>query len=227
MASDQRFAGFPPNALSFFADLAENMSKEWMQANKPRYETEVLGPFGALVEALSEELMKRNIPLRGSAKSSIFRINRDVRFSRDKSPYKTNAGAAMTRDGVKHGAGVLYIHLDPQGCFTACGFYSPEPEQLSALREAIRDDPEAFAEVAAALQKAKLPLSEEETLKRLPRGFEDCAGTPVEAAVKLKSLIVRRPLPPSALGDRKLVDRIADFAVASRPLLDFGWKALA
>jgi uncharacterized protein (TIGR02453 family) len=220
------FAGFGPGAFAFLTDLAREMNAAWMRENRDRYETELREPMAALVEALTEELRQRGIALRGDAKQSLFRLNRDIRFSADKRPYKTHAGAVLTRDGTKKSAGLLYIHIDPAGSFAASGFYHPEPPQLGAIRAAIRDEPEAFAEVLAQLRAHRLTLSAEDSLTRLPRGFEALAGTPGEDAVKLRSFVVRRELTAASLRGRALVGRLADFAAHALPLLEFGWRAL-
>ena len=221
------FAGFRPAALAFFRDLAVHNEKEWFEANRAEYETEVRGPLAAFVVALDAELRRRGLRFTGDPKSSVFRINRDVRFSNDKSPYKTNAGATLTRDGRKDSAGMLYFHLDPEGSFAAAGFYRPEPPALAKLRNAVVARTDEFVAVVAALKAAGLTLSADDTLKRLPRGFEAAADSPVAGHLKLKSLVVGRKLPLKLLRGRELTAAVADLAAAARPLLDFGWAALA
>jgi uncharacterized protein (TIGR02453 family) len=159
-------------------------------------------------------------------KRAMFRIHRDVRFSRDKSPYKTHAGAVLTRDGTKKSPGLLYVHVSPEGSFTAAGFYHPEPDQLAALRRTIAASPERFVAVEKALQKGRLSLGRGEALQRLPRGFEDVPAGPAAEAVKLKSLVVHRELSEDALGRPRLVKDIAEFAQTALPLLSFGWEAI-
>ena len=127
------FQGFPPQALPFFKALAFHQTKEWFEQNRETYERAVKAPMGDLVDDMTGRLAKAKIPIKGDRKSSLFRIHRDVRFSKSKDPYKTNAGVAMTRSGAKGDPGVLYFHLSPQGCFFAAGFHSPDPP---ATREA-------------------------------------------------------------------------------------------
>lgn len=221
------FPGFTPDATRFFTELAANNERAWFEANKARYETAVKAPMSALVDALAEECARRGLPLTGDAKRGLFRIHRDVRFSKDKSPYKTNAGAVLTRDGRKGTPGLLYIHLDPEGCFMAAGFYHAEPDQLARLRDAIAYNPADFTALLDRLAAHKLALGDGEPLSRLPRGYEFAAGTPVEAAVKMRNLIVRRPIKPADLKKPALVGAIADFAAQALPLLEFGWEALS
>ena len=105
------FEGFRPAALTFLKDLAANQNRDWFQANKSAYETELRAPMGALVDALAFAFEVHDIALTGDAKRSLFRIHRDVRFAKDKNPYKTNVSAVLSRDGTRHGTGILYIQV--------------------------------------------------------------------------------------------------------------------
>ncbi len=219
------FEGFPPGAFTFFKNLKDHQDKTWFAAHKAQYEADVVAPMGALVGALSERFAKAGVNLQGDAKRSLFRINRDVRFSNDKSPYKTHAGAVMTRTGEKNSPGLLYIHLDPDGCFVAAGFYHPEPAVLQILREGIVQHAGAWTKMEAALAGKGLALSRDDTLVRPPKGFE-VDDAEILAALKLKSWVVRRDLKRAQMRDAGLLDVVAEFAVAAAPLLQFGWARL-
>ena len=117
------FQGFAPQALPFFKALAFHQTREWFEENRETYETAVRAPMGDLAEETAARLAKAKIPIKGDRKSSLFRIHRDVRFSKNKDPYKTNAGVALTRSGSKNDPGVLYFHLSPEECFFAAGFH--------------------------------------------------------------------------------------------------------
>src|SRR5208337_467890 len=160
------FEGFGPQALPFFKALAFHQTKEWFEANRGTYETAVKAPMGDLVEEAAARLARAKIPVKGDRKASVFRIHRDVRFSKNKDPYKTNAGVAMTRSGSKNDPGVLYFHLSPDECFFAAGFYMADPQHLARLRGAAARAPKAFKQMIAKLRKAGLKLSEEDALKR-------------------------------------------------------------
>ncbi len=95
------FTGFGPAAFQFFKDLTTHQDRDWFAINKHIYDEQVLAPMTALINDLSDALSLRGIPLQSGAKSAIFRIYRDLRFSKDKSPYKTHIAAALTRDGQK------------------------------------------------------------------------------------------------------------------------------
>lgn len=219
------FNGFPKGASEFLAELTENNNREWFLANKDRYERDVKAPLGALVDALALAFAAHDLPLTGSAKASPFRINRDVRFSNDKSPYKTNAGAVLSRDGTRKARGILYVHVTPKDGLMAMGFWSPEPADLHALREAIVQRPAAWAKVTAALDKAGHALSAEDSLSRLPKGF-DGADPALADTLKLKHLIIRRPMTLARMRRPGLVEEILAFTRAGLPLLTFGWQAI-
>jgi uncharacterized protein (TIGR02453 family) len=221
------FAGFTPACLAFLRDLAANNERAWFMANKPVYEREVVAPLRLLLADLIAALAARDIPLTGAPDKSIFRIHRDVRFSHDKQPYKTHAGAVLTRDGSKTMLGLLYLHIAPDGCFVAAGFYHPEREPLAALREAIYTEQDRFAAMRAELARAGLSLSLDESLTRLPRGFEDATDPHICEALRLKSFVVRRDVATADLAGPALVGKILAFAEAAEPLLRFGWHALS
>ncbi|HEY1453636.1 MAG TPA: TIGR02453 family protein [Roseiarcus sp.] len=221
------FQGFGPKALPFFKALKFHQSREWFEANRSTYESAVKGPMGDLVEDVSERLKRAKIPINGDRKSSVFRIHRDVRFSANKDPYKTNAGVALTRSGAKGDPGVLYFHLSPDECFFAAGFHMPEPLQLARLRGAAARAPKAFKAMTAKLKKAGLRLSDEDSLKRAPRGFEAVDDPEIAAAIRFKSLICLRPVDEPAIASPLLVDGFCAFARDALPLLAWGWDALA
>ena len=131
------FAGFRPAGLGFLRDLAKHQDRTWFQDHKSTFESEVRDPMAALVIALSEALAKRRLPLWGDPKGSVFRLNRDIRFSADKRPYKTHTSAVLTRDGSKMSQGLLYVHIDPAGSFAAAGAWQPQPAHLQAIRQRI------------------------------------------------------------------------------------------
>jgi uncharacterized protein (TIGR02453 family) len=222
------FSGFGPDALPFLKALAFHQSKEWFEANRATYESDLKGPMGDLVEDLTAAFARAKIPLKGDRKSSLFRIHRDVRFAKDKSPYKTNVGAVMTRvGGSKSEPGLFYMHVAVEGCFTAAGFYDPDPETLAKLRGAMARAPKAWRQMLAKLEKAGLAPSPDYALKRSPRGFEDMADEAVSAGVRLKSIVLIRPVPAARIAEAGLVSDLVAFARDALPLLAWGWDAIA
>src|SRR5436190_3329175 len=145
------FAGFSPDAMQFLVDLAFHNERPWFQARKQEYERLLKEPLEALCTDLSAEFARRGVPLRSDPKSSPFRIYRDTRFSKDKSPYKTNIAASFpwvgegtaTDEGTseRHGGG--YFHISPEGNYIGGGMWHPEPARLAAYRKQIDEDPQA------------------------------------------------------------------------------------
>ncbi|MGD0763622.1 MAG: TIGR02453 family protein [Roseiarcus sp.] len=220
------FQGFGPQALPFLKALAFHQTKEWFEDNRVTYQSQLKGPLGDLVEELASRFAKSRTPLKGDRKASLFRIHRDVRFAKDKSPYKTNAGAVLTRTGAKNEPGLLYIHVAADGCFCAAGFYQPEPDVLARLRGAIARAPKAWSAMTAKLAKHGLTLSDEYAMKRAPRGFEDVGDPIIAAALRNQSLICSRGIADSRLLAPGLVDDLQAFARDAMPLLEWGWSAV-
>ncbi len=220
------FTGFGPDLQRFFAELAANQNRDWFLANKARHEANVRDPLIRLVASVNLACAAFDLPFRGDAKS-LFRINRDVRFSKNKQPYKTNAGATLTRDGTRKTQGFLYIQVGLDDPVVAAGFWNPDPTQLQALRSAIANDPGRWLAVEQALSARGLALSREHTLTRLPRGFDANAVAPVAHAIRFTSFVTARPLSTDELSRPDLVDTIVSFADAAMPLLRFGWNALS
>lgn len=221
------FKGLGPQTLPFFKALGFHQTKAWFEENRAIYDTQVKAPLGDLVEDLSAELQRRKIPIHGDRKKAIFRLHRDTRFSKDKSPYKTNAGFVLNRDGTRGTGGMIYVHIDPAGCFTAAGWYMPEPPALAAIRSGIAKNPKAFFAMEASLKAKKLKLADDYTLKRTPKGYEGISDEKLLTAIRRTALITSRDIPDADIHKPKLVKQLADFTEAALPLLQFGWKATA
>jgi uncharacterized protein (TIGR02453 family) len=220
------FTGFGPKALDFFKALKFHQSKEWFDQNRDLHQSDVVEPMIALLDDLTAAFAGNRVSLKADGKRSIFRVHRDVRFAKDKSPYKTHCGAVMTRSGSKNDNGLLYIHIDPEGCFVVAGFYAPASPDLLKIRQAIAGTAGSYKRVETALGKGGLSLSDSNQLTRVPRGFEELKGGKLDHAIRLKSFIVREDLSARAIKSADLVETISDFAARAMPLLRFGWKAL-
>lgn len=220
------FSGFRPAALGFFRDLAAHQDRAWFQEHREVYEREVLAPLRALLADLVTEFARRGVPLTGDPLKAVFRIHRDVRFSRDKRPYKTHAGAVLSRDGSKGTFGMFYIHLEPTGSFAASGFYQPDPKYLEALRTACFEEAPRIRAALDAAYASGAELMREDALARLPRGFEHAAGTDVAELIRQRHLVVRWPIASASLAEPALVGTLADYAEAAKGLLEFGWDAI-
>lgn len=222
----ERFEGFSAAGLTFLERLAVEQNRDWFEANKAIYERELKGPMQALVGALGLPFQVHDIPLACDPKRALFRIHRDIRFSKNKAPYKTHIGASLTKSGERLAPGLLYIHIDPTGSFVAGGAYMPEPKFLQRLRRRIADRDEEFVRIVDGLTAAGLAFDRSEAAKRTPGGFEDVENPTLLADIKLKSFTVERPLDAGTIGNGDaLINAIVVFARQIHPLLRFIWAA--
>lgn len=221
------FTGFSKAGMRFLADLAKHNDRSWFLPRKHVYETELLEPLQALVADTSEALRKAKIPIGAVPTKSIFRIYRDIRFSRDKSPYKTNLGAylAPTTGGPHEAPGGIYIHIQPKRSFMAVAFYELDKDRLNRWRAAMAKDPKAFQTMLRALERNGLEISQgHEALKRMPRGYEAQADSPIARYFRLGSFTTGEDLSDSDVGSKRLISRVVALAKKAKPLLAYGAK---
>lgn len=162
----------PKDLFIFLSELKENNTREWFQDNKERYESEVRGPLLQFVREFESYLERISPYFMAEAKKSggaLFRIHRDVRFSKDKSPYKTNAGLHFRHENGKdaHAPG-FYLHLEPGRCFCAAGLWKPDNESLRAIRDKIVGNPREWEKVVTPLRGELAG----DSLKRAPKGYD-------------------------------------------------------
>lgn len=230
----QAFRGFPAASLAFLRQLRRNNRRDWFLAHRASYDEGLKAPLRRFVEEMDVRLARFAPEIVGDPKRSIFRIYRDVRFSKDKSPYKTNAGCWFQHRNASHGVGSethgagagFYFHLEPGGSFVAGGIWMPPRPTLNALREAIAAKPADFAKsmASAAFRRRFGALSEEAMLKRLPRGFEP--GHPAEPWLRFQSFTVSAPLTDADVTGARLADRVARDYEAMLPLVRWLNRAL-
>jgi uncharacterized protein (TIGR02453 family) len=195
------FRGWPAEAIEFYEGLEADNTRAYWQDHKKEYEELVKSPMTELLAELAGEF--------GDGK--IFRPNRDVRFSRDKSPYKTAIGATLERGG--------YVQFSAHGLATGSGYYVMMPDQLEQYRRAV-DDEKSGAEVVklvAVLRKAGIDVAAHDTLKTAPKGYPK--DHPRIELLRQKGLIAWKQWPVAAwMGTAKAKPRVVDFLVAARPL---------
>jgi uncharacterized protein (TIGR02453 family) len=214
-AAPTAFEGFWPAAIQFLVDLAANNERSWFQPRKAEFERLLKGPLEALCVALDETFARRGIPLSADPARSPFRIYRDVRFSKDKSPYKTHVSASFPwTGGGDRGAGG-YFHLQPGEIYVGGGIWRPEPARLAAWRKLVATDP---ARVHAAIDDpafvAMLGEVGGDRYKRVPAGYP--ADHPDAALLTLKDVTFGRRLADADAMSPALPETIADtFAVAT------------
>ena len=158
--------------LNFLKDLSKNNNREWFNEHKETYRT-ALSEFNHQVEKVIIGLGKfdKNL-LNVQAKDTVFRIYKDIRFSKDKTPYKTHFGAYMAKGGRKSQDAAYYMHIEPEGTFIAAGAYMPDKDRLKALRQEIVYNPDGYMGIVnACKKKGYAQLIHEDTLKKAPQGF--------------------------------------------------------
>jgi len=218
---------FRPAALAFFRDLAASNTKAWFDAHRDVYEREVREPMARLVEEVDVRLGTVAPEITGTPKRNIFRIHRDIRFANDKSPYKTRAtcwwghrDAARGEAGAHPGAG-FYFELGVRAVEAGGGTWQPERHTVNAIRAAIVDDPDAFAEIVTAPDFVRTygQLDPEGMLQRLPRGY--AAGHPAERWLRYCSFTATAAVPRRELASAALPDRLVERYVVLLPLVRF------
>jgi uncharacterized protein (TIGR02453 family) len=218
-----------PETLTFLANLSANNNKLWFDANRPTYETAKTDFLNLLTDVIAglgtvdAEIAKANL----LPKSCIFRINRDVRFSKDKAPYKSNFAAWFNMGGKNSSAAGYYFHLQPGQSFVAGGMYMPEPNVLAQIRQEIDYNLPAFE---AMLNEPTFSayfsgLSRENILSRPPKGYE--ADNPAIEYLKLKSFTVSHPLSDKLLAQKTLSQEITNAFAGLQPLVAFLNRGLA
>lgn len=212
---------FSDASFGFFADLAENNDRDWFNAHRKTFKDEVEAPFIGLLAALSNRLEDAPRPVIGG-KQTIFRLNRDVRFSEDKSPYKTNMSGLLTPTGTKSEmAGIVYLHLEADGGFAVAGFYNLSPKQLAPMRDDMIARADKFDKVLQALEASGRKLDRSMSLSSMPNGFTEHVDHRHAEFIKLRSLMVREDLPKDLWLSGDVIDRIEALARDCMPLLRF------
>lgn len=214
------------NTLTFLSNLKKNNHKDWFEKNRNHYE-DAKNNFLAFVTeviALVEKIDPSIVGL--EAKKCVFRINRDVRFSKDKSPYKTNMGASISKGGKKIQCAGYYFHLEPNNTFIAGGLWMPPAEQLQKLRQEIDYNFDEFKKIitnkkfVATFKK----LDESEKLSRPPKGYND-NNSAIEF-LKLKSFIVSTPVSNEDILNKNFSKKLTTHFETIKPLINFINRAI-
>lgn len=210
MKSDAPTPHFSPRTLTFLRGLKRNNNREWFLAHRDEYEREVKGRMVALVERLALDVPDFAPELTASPRASLFRINRDTRFSADKSPYKTQIGLLLPhRDLARHEGACFYLEIGPGGSMVFGGMYRPQPPELQAVREHIAANFARFRAIAEApaFKRNAGPI-EGDSLQRVPRGFPK--DHPAAEYLKRRQFLFGRDYPAGfALSPRYYRDVLA------------------
>lgn len=212
------------STLKFLKDLKKNNNKPWFDANRKRYE-EAKKDFADFIQQVIDVHGKKDKTIASiKAKDCLFRINRDIRFSKDKSPYKTNFGASINKGGRKaFSTAGYYFHLEPGQCFVGGGIYQPMPDELKKVRQEIDYNFSEFKKIIGSKKfnsfYGDLDKSDEFSLSRVPKGYEP--GNPAADYLRLKSFIAFVKIGDVELTSKTLIKKITEAFSTLQPLLDF------
>ncbi|TCZ72800.1 DUF2461 domain-containing protein [Flaviaesturariibacter aridisoli] len=213
-----------PQTLKYLSALKKNNNKEWFDTHRTAYEAARID-FSNFIQLVIDALAKHDPAITGqSARGCLFRINRDIRFSHDKTPYKSNFGASIKRGGRKSGFAGYYFHLEPGNhSFIGGGLWMPEAPRLKAMRQEIDYNWSEFAGILAARPFKKtftdLYQGNDQRLSTMPKGYEK--DNPAATYLKLKSFIAETTVTDEELTKASLHKKTVEAFVALKPLLDF------
>ncbi len=211
------------STIKFLKDLKKNNNKPWFDTNRKQYES-AKTDFATFIESVIDKYSKKDASIAHlKAKDCMFRINRDVRFSKDKSPYKSNMGASINKGGKKSMTAGYYFHLQPGDSFTGGGLYMAMPDQLKNIRQEIDYSWKEFHKIISSKSfknvYGDLYMGDDMKLTRPPKGYE--ADNPAIEYIKLKSWIGFHKLTDADLTSKELLKKTITSFEVLKPLLDF------
>lgn len=212
-----------PSTLKFLRLLKKNNNKAWFEAHRKEYEI-AKNEFENFIQSILDKHSKNDPDLKDlTAKKCLFRINRDVRFSKDKSPYKTNFGASMDKGGKKSGLAGYYFHLQPGKSFLGGGLWMPQPDSIKKVRQEIDYCLDEFKKIITS-KKFKtiypdLYTGEGIQLSKLPHGFEK--DNPAAPYLKFKSWLMISDFSDEDITSKNLLKKTVDAFSILQPFIKF------
>lgn len=223
MAKELRFT---PRLFDFLRELKADNKKEWFDANKDRYISDVRDPLLAFIAALRPRLLEISPYLVADPKpsgGSMFRIYRDTRFSKNKEPYKTTASAFFSHQtGGKEGPGI-YLHLEPERCFAGIGYWRPDPISRARVTDAIAAKPDVWRDAISGKEFRKLLRLEGDSMAKLPRRYD--LQLPFAEDLKRKDFIAASYFSEKQACARDFIERFDNISRVAAPFLGFVIKA--
>jgi uncharacterized protein (TIGR02453 family) len=217
-----------PATIKFLKDLKKNNNKVWFDANRNKYES-AKKDFAEFVQTIIDKHAKKDSTIKElKAKDCMFRINRDIRFSKDKTPYKTNFGASINRGGRKSVFAGYYFHFEPGEHFVGGGIWIPMPPELKKIRQEIDYNLDEFKKIVSSKKfksvYGELYREENVSLSKVPQGFEK--DNPAAEYLKLKSILALKKLKETDITSKNLEKQVLEAFDALQPLIEFINKAL-
>jgi len=215
------FRGFSPDALSFLRALKRNNRRDWFQPRKEKYETLIKAPMLELIACLNHELARFAPQYITPPQKAVYRIYRDTRFSKDKTPYKTHISAIFPRHtAVKREGSVFYFHFTEKELLVFGGVYSPEREELLAYRTLLAEHYQEFQQILAGRELKRLTHGlEGEQLSRMPKGFP--VAHPAESLLRHRQWYLETTLDVKMIHSPKLVSEMARRFAVMAPMVEF------
>lgn len=211
-----------PSVISFLRQLQKNNNKAWFDIHRPQYEN-AKADFTAFTSEMIDAFSKVDNSLSHlQPRDCMFRINRDVRFSKDKRPYKNNMAAYFNKNGKKGLGAGYYLHIEPGKSFVAGGIWMPEPKVLAQIRQEIDYNYAEWKKIITNTAfKKNFPegLSQENILSRPPKGYDE--SNPAIGSLKLKSFIVTRNISDEETAKKDIVKNTVKIMAAMQPLVEF------
>ncbi len=205
--------------IDFISALQKNNEREWFHAHKAEYQ-ESREQFFSLIEEIINNVVTTDIRLQTvTPKDTVFRINRDIRFSKDKSPYKTHYGSYIAKGGRKSGKAGYYFHVSPDEVFLGGGVYQPEKEALHVIRQEILYQPEKFKSIVSSLEKKGFSLIEDNKLKTGPKGFDK--DSPHIELIKYKHYFLSMRLSKEEINSPNIAKIVSGYLIEVFPFTDF------
>ena len=220
------FPGFSPQTLTFLRNLKRNNRRDWFQPRKEQYETLIKLPLLELIECLNQEFARFAPDYVTPPQKATYRIYRDTRFSKDKTPYKTHISAIFPRyTAIKREGAVFYFHFTEKELLIFAGVYMPEPEELLAYRNLLQ---ERYAELEEILSDKRLQRTvgqlQGERLTRMPKGFPP--DHPAESLLRGKQWYLENTVDARVLTSARLLPELAKHFEVMAPLVEFLNQAL-
>jgi uncharacterized protein (TIGR02453 family) len=209
------------STFQFLTELKANNNRDWFLANKKHYESAKKDVEGFVQEIIKE--FSKTLPALSDikAKDTLFRINRDVRFSNDKSPYKINFGAVISEQGRKGAIPAFYLQIQPGNCFIAAGKWMPSSDELKAIRQEIDYNGAALKSLFASKSTSMhfSNFDQEERLQRAPKGYEE--DNQYIEWLKLKSFTLSTEIKDKEFQSSGAVQKVTDVFLAALPIVQF------
>lgn len=216
-----KFPGFPAEGIAFLRALKKHNDREWFMPRKAAFEENVRQPMLALVGAMHQEMLRFAPEYVGDPAKCVYRIYRDTRFSKNKTPYKTYTSALFWRNGLTKDRGAaFYFGISPEGIDAGGGLYHPEPDALLAVRRRIANDPGEFRALFETRKVKKLfGEMRGESLSRVPKGFD--AEHPAVDILKRKQYLLWSNLEPKLAATPKLFGELVSRFEAAAPFIEY------